>query len=395
MVIYMEKKQWIYFDNSATTALCPEAKAAMTEAMEIYGNPSSLHGAGQSAHLLLEKARGQVASALGVKLTRPAELIFTASGTEANNQAIFGTVYAKPRRIGNRVITTDCEHPSVSAAMERLEKEGFEIIRIPTQNGILDTDAAVKALETPTVLVSMMLVNNETGARLEVEKVFAAAKKKHPETVTHCDCVQGFLKVPFTPTSLKADLVTVSGHKIHGPKGVGALYVSPAILKTKQLAPHLYGGGQENGLRAGTENLLGIVGFGAACNAMSSQKQAHMDKMTALRTRLEAGLADMDVTLNLPAGQRAPHVLSITLPSIKSQTFLNFLSAKGICVSSGSACSARATHPSASLLAFGLTPEAADCTVRVSLCESNTEDEIDTLCAAFAEGIDRLVRIRR
>ncbi len=391
----MEVKQWIYFDNGATTALCSEAKVAMTEAMETYGNPSSLHGAGQNAHALLEKARGQVAAALGVRLTRPAELIFTASGTEANNQAIFGTVYAKPRRIGNRIITTDCEHPSVAVAMDRLAREGFEIVRIPTKGGVLDTEAAIKALDTPTILVSMMLVNNETGARFEVEKVFAAAKKKHPETVTHCDCVQGFLKVPFTPASLKADLVTVSGHKIHGPKGVGALYVSPAIHKAKQLAPHLWGGGQENGFRAGTENLLGIVGFGAACAAMTARKQENMDKMLALRTQLEGILSEEDVTLNIPAGQRAPHVLSVTLPDIKSQTFLNFLSAKGICVSSGSACSAKAAHPSASLLAFGLTPGAADRTIRVSLCENNTEDEIQTLCDAILEGVDHLVRIKR
>lgn len=391
----MAMTQWIYFDNSATTALCPEAKAAMCEAMEVYGNPSSLHGAGQNAHTLLEKARLQVAAALGVRLTRPAELIFTASGTEANNQAIFGSVYAKPRRIGNRIVTTDCEHPSVSVAMDRLAQEGFEIIRIPTKGGVLDTEAAIKALETPTVLVSMMLVNNETGARFEVEKVFAAAKKKHPETVTHCDCVQGFLKVPFTPASLKADLVTVSGHKIHGPKGVGALYVSPAIHKAKQLAPHLYGGDQENGFRAGTENLLGIVGFGAACAAVNARKQETMDRMLALRVLLEEKLAGADVTLNIPAGQRAPHVLSVTLPSIKSQTMLNHLSGRGICVSSGSACSAKATHPSASLLAFGLTPAQADSTIRISLCEHNTEDEIRCLCEAISEGVANLVRIKR
>ncbi len=391
----MTTKQWIYFDNSATTALCDEAKTAMTEAMEIYGNPSSLHGAGQAAHTLLEKARGQVAAALGVRLTRPAELIFTASGTEANNQAIFGSVYAKPRRIGNRIITTDCEHPSVAAAMERLEKEGFEIFRIPTKDGVLDTEAAIKALETPTVLVSMMLVNNETGARFEVEKVFDAAKKKHPETVTHCDCVQGFLKVPFTPATLKADLITVSAHKIHGPKGVGALYISPAIHKAKQIIPHLWGGGQENGFRAGTENLVGIVGFGAACAAMTPRKQESMEKMLTLRRNLEALLSETDVTLNIPRGQRAPHVLSVTLPGIKSQTFLNFLSAKGICVSSGSACSAKATKPSASLLAFGLTPAEADTTIRISLCENNTEDEIKTLCDALSEGVRCLVRIKR
>ncbi len=388
-------KNWIYFDNSATTALCPEAKAAMTEAMDIYGNPSSLHGAGQEAHVLLEKARGQVAAALGVRLTRPAELIFTASGSEANNQAIFGTVYAKPRRIGKRIITTDCEHPSVASAMARLECEGFEIIRIPTEGGVLDVDAAIAALETPTVLVSMMLVNNETGARFDVEKVFAAAKRIHPETVTHCDCVQGFLKVPFTPASLKADLVTVSGHKIHGPKGVGALYVSPAIHKAKQISPHIYGGGQESGFRAGTENFMGIVGFGAAAATVSACKQESMEAVLALRTQLENALSRMDVTLNIPQGARASHVLSVTLPHIKSQTMLNHLSAKGICVSSGSACSAKATHPSASLLAFGLSPEAADSTIRISLCELNTPKEIEVLCEALEDGLSRLVRIKR
>lgn len=391
----MMLNQWIYFDNSATTELCREAKTAMTEAMELYGNPSSLHGAGQAAHGLLEKARGQVAAALGVRLSRPSELIFTASGTEANNQAIFGTVYAKSRRIGNRIVTTDCEHPSVAATMDRLEKEGFEVVRIPTKGGVLDTEAAIAALEIPTVLVSMMLVNNETGARFEVERVFAAAKKKHPETVTHCDCVQGFLKVPFTPASLKADLVTVSAHKIHGPKGVGVLYVSPAIHKAKQLVPHLWGGGQENGFRAGTENLIGICGFGAACAVGMTHKQESMDKMLSLRTQLEALLSETDVILNIPSGQRAPHVLSLTLPSIKSQTMLNFLSAKGICVSSGSACSSRATRPSASLLAFGLAPAAADCTIRVSLCEKNTVEEVRIFCEALLEGMAHLVRIKR
>jgi len=386
----------IYLDNSATTRISDVALAKYNEvSLGNFGNPSSLHGAGQAARALLEKARGQVASALGVKLTRSAELIFTASGTEANNQAIFGTVYAKPRRIGNRIITTDCEHPSVAATMDRLAKEGFEIVRIPTKSGVLDTEAAIKALETPTILVSMMLVNNETGARFEVEKVFAAAKKKHSETITHCDCVQGFLKVPFTPASLKADLVTISSHKIHGPKGVGALYVSPAVHKAKQLSPHLYGGGQENGFRAGTENLLGIVGFGAACAAISAQKQVAMDRMLMLRRLLEESLSDKDVTLNIPEGQRAPHILSITLPNIKSQTMLNHLSGQGICVSSGSACSARATHPSEALLAFGLSPSAADSTIRVSLCENNTEEDVLVFCQALTQGLERLVRIKR
>lgn len=391
----MEQKNWIYLDNSATTALCDEAKTAMYEAMDTYGNPSSLHGAGQLAHTLMEKARTQVAAALGVKLTRPAELIFTASGTEASNQAIFGSIYAKARHIGNRIITTDSEHPSVANAMARLEKEGFEVVRISTKEGVLDVEQALHALQTPTILVSMMLVNNETGARYEVEPVLAAAKALHPETITHVDAVQGFLKVPMTPATLKADLVTISGHKIHAPKGVGALYVAPHVHKAKAISSFVWGGGQESGFRAGTENLIGICAFGAAAEVGRIRMTHHVEHMTALRDALVSKLARMDLQVNIPKGQRAPHIVSVTLPRIKSQTMLNHLSAKGICVSSGSACSARATAPSPSLLAFGLTPAQADSTLRISLSHSNTEEDIEALVNALQSGLATLVRMRR
>ncbi len=387
--------QSIYLDNSATTPLCPEAVSAMTEAMETFGNPSSLHGVGQAAHVLLQRARGQVGAALGVKVVKPNELIFTSCGTEASALAIYGTVYAKPRRIGRRIITTDCEHPSVEEAMKRLEADGLEVVRIPTRNGVLDTEAAMAALSEPTILVSMMMVNNETGARFDVAKVFAAAKAKDSRTVTHCDAVQGFLKVPFTPASIHADLVTVSAHKIHGPKGVGALYIHPDIIKTKRIVPYLPGGGQESGLRSGTENTVGICGFGAAAQAGFATRAADHAKMTALRDRLEAKLRAMGVQLNVPAVDRAPHILNLTLPDIKSQTMLNFLSAKGICVSSGSACSSHSTHVSPSLAAFGLSAHEADCSLRVSFSARNTEDEVDTLCEALEQGIGTLVRIRR
>ena len=389
-----EKKSWIYLDNSATTSLCPEAAEAMRAAMDVYGNPSSLHGAGQAAHTLLEKARGQVAKGLVVKLTRPNELIFTASGTEASNQAIFGSIYAKSRRIGNRIITTDCEHPSVEMAMQRLQKQGFDVVRIATRQGELDLEQALHALQTPTLLVSMMLVNNETGARFAVEKVFSAAKALHPETVTHCDAVQGFMKVPFTPTSLYADMVTVSAHKIHGPKGVGALYVSPAIHKAKALVPYLCGGGQENGMRAGTENLIGICGFGAAAEVYTAHQFENIAHIFALRKRLLSGLRSMELTCNIPNGTIiAPHIVSVTLPRIKSQTMLNYLSREKICVSSGSACSSRSVQPSQSLLAFGLSREEADCTLRISLSHINTFEEIDALCGALQKGLESLVRI--
>ena len=385
----------IYLDNSATTPLCPEAVAAMQEAMGVYGNPSSLHGVGQAAHALLTRARGQVAMALGIKSPRPGELIFTSCGTEASALAIYGSVYAKPRRFANRVITTDCEHPSVEEAMKKLEADGIEVVRIPTKNGVLDMEAAIDALNTPTLLVSMMMVNNETGARFDVAKVFAAAKQRDSRTVTHCDAVQGFLKVPFTPTSIHADLVTVSAHKIHGPKGVGALYVHPDIIKTKRITAFVTGGGQEFGLRSGTENIIGIAGFGAAAQAGFATRGEDQTKMIALRDRLEGKLRAMGVQMNIPTGDRAPHVLNLTLPSIKSQTMLNYLSAQGICVSSGSACSSHSVKISPSLAAFGLTPHEADCSLRVSFSALNTEDEVDRLCEALEKGISTLVRIRK
>jgi cysteine desulfurase len=384
----------IYLDNSATTPLCPEAMQAMEAAMACYGNPSSLHKTGQDAHALIERARGQVAAALGLRAVRPGELIFTASGTEASATAIFGTVYAKPRRFGRRIITTDCEHPSVEMAMRRLEADGLEVVRIPTRGGVLDTEAAIAALSEPTLLVSMMMVNNETGARFDVARVFAAAKAKDSRTVTHCDAVQGFLKVPFTPSGICADLVTVSAHKIHGPKGVGALYIHPDILKTKRIVSYMVGGGQEFGLRSGTENVIGICGFGAAAAVGFATRAADCAHMTALRERLESRLAEMGVQVNRPA-VRAPHIVSLTLPDIKSQTMLNFLSGKGICVSSGSACSSHDTHTSPSLLAFGLSAHEADCTLRISLSARNTEADVEALCDALGQGIATLVRIRR
>ena len=387
--------QSIYLDNSATTPLCPEAISAMTESMATFGNPSSLHGVGQAAHALLNRARGQVGVALGVKAVKPSELVFTSCGTEASALAIYGTIYAKSRRFGNRIVTTDCEHPSVEEAMKRLEADGLEVVRIPTKNGVLDTEAAIAALNEPTLLVSMMMVNNETGAHFDVAKVFAAAKAKDSRTVTHCDAVQGFLKVPFTPASIHADLVTVSAHKIHGPKGVGALYIHPDIIKTKRIIPYLPGGGQESGLRSGTENVIGICGFGAAAKAGFATRARDCAHMTALRDRLEGKLRDMGVQVNIPAGNRAPHVLNLTLPDIKSQTMLNFLSAKGICVSSGSACSSHSTHVSPSLAAFGLSAHEADCSLRVSFSARNTEAEVDALCEALEQGIGTLVRIRR
>ena len=384
----------IYLDNSATTQLCGAAIKKMTEAMDCYGNPSSLHGAGMEAHALLEEARSAVARSFGVRIGVSAgQLIFTSCGTEADNLAIFGTAYAKPRRRGGRVITTESEHPAVENAMRALEEDGFEVVRISTKNGVLDFEQYEKALTPKTILVSMMMVNNETGAVYDIKRAFTMAKNRDMAIVTHTDAVQGYLKCPFTPQALKADMVSISAHKIHGPKGVGALYVSPEALKRRDLVPFLRGGGQEAGWRAGTENMLGIVGFGAAAQVGMQELSASVGKMTQLRQYAEERLGALPVTLNRPIGARAPHVISLILPDIKSETMLSELSKHGICVSSGSACSSHSKNLSATLTAFGLTPEQIDSTIRISLCAQNTEEEIDTLVGVLGDAIDRLVRI--
>ena len=382
-------------DNSATTALCDAAKQAMLEAMECYGNPSSLHKAGLDAEHMVKKAREQVLSALGVR-GNAGQVYFTASGTEANNLAILGSVYAKERRIGGRIVTTEGEHSSVEMVLQSLEKKGFDVVRIPTREGMLDMDYANRAITKDTLLVTTMMVNNETGALYDLKSLFALAKRNAPGVVTHCDAVQGFMKAIFSPAAIGADMVTVSSHKIHGPKGVGALYVSSEVLKAKKLIPVTLGGGQESGMRSGTENTIGIAGFGAACARAQSTLRDDLRHMTALRTYLEGKLAEIgEITLNLPRAGRAPHVVNLTLPDIKSETMLHYLSGKGIYVSSGSACSSHGHATSRALSAFGLAAEQADCSLRISLCPANTEQEIDALCAALDTGVRELVRIHK
>ena len=395
MIALLSVDMAIYLDNSATTALCGQAKEAMLRAMECYGNPSSLHQLGLDAERMLRQARAQVTAALGVRGTA-GQIYFTSSGTEANNLAILGSVYAKERRTGNRIVTTAGEHSSVEAVMQKLEKDGFEVVRIPTKNGVLDMEFAAKAIDKNTLLVSTMMVNNETGALYDLKSLFALAKRNNPAVVTHCDAVQGFMKSIFSPAAIGADMVTVSAHKIHGPKGVGALYVSSEILKAKKLIPVTLGGGQESGMRSGTENVIGIVGFGAACENAMQTLRADLAGMTRLRTYLEGELGKIEgISLNLPKGNRAPHIVNLTLPDIKSETMLNHLSSKGIYVSSGSACSSHGHATSRALSAFGLAAEQADCALRISLCPQNTQADADALCRELAAGVATLVKIHR
>jgi cysteine desulfurase len=383
----------VYLDNSATTEISAVAKKAMIDAIEVYGNPSSRHSLGIEAKRLLDRAREQVGAAMGLARPNPENLVFTSCGSEANNMALLGCLYSKEKRRQNKVITTNSEHPSVENVMQRLEKDGFEVIRLKTRGGVIDEDELRGALDGNVAMVSVMLVNNETGAAYDVKKLFGMVKRICPEAVTHCDAVQGFMKIPFTVKSLGADMISVSAHKIHGPKGVGALYISPEIIKMKKIVPYIIGGGQEGGYRSGTENIVGIVGFGAAAEEQKMSFSKNMAAITAMRDRCEQIVREAGARPNIPSGARAPHVLSVTLPSIKSETMLNHLSGKGICISAGSACSAHAKNMSSTLLGFGLTPHEADCTVRISFSEYNTEEELFELARAFKEGIDTLVRI--
>ena len=384
----------IYLDNSATTALSPAVKRAMCEAMECFGNPSSLHNCGTRAAELLRECRATVGEALGERHMKDGQLIFTSSGTEATTLALLGTARAKARRTASVVLSTDSEHPSVEENLRVLEQMGYRVIRVSTRGGKPDMDAVRAACTPDLFMVTMMLVNNETGAIYPVREVFDLARAANPDCICHCDAVQGFLKVAATPRELGADLLTVSAHKIHGPKGVGALYIAPHLLTAKRIIPVLAGGGQEFGLRSGTENTVGIAGFAAAVREGMEHRADSAAQLGRLCKRLVAGLADSEIRVNLPAAH-APHIVNITLPQIKSETMLHYLSSRGIAVSSGSACSSHAQGPSKTLLAFGLTPAAADCSLRISFCAQNTEDDVDALLNALQSGLSTLIRIRR
>ena len=386
----------IYLDNSATTALSSVVKEKIQEVMEIYGNPSSLHPMGQAAHAVIEEARREVALSLGFRTPLSAgQLLFTSSGSEADNLAVLGTAYAKERRRAGCVVTTDSEHPGVMRAMEALEKDGFCVVRIPTVGGVLDWEAYRKALEKKPFLISMMAVNNETGAMYDIKNAFAMAKALDPDVVTHTDAVQAYMKCRLSPVALGADLVTVSGHKIHAPKGVGALYVSADAKRRRDIVPMILGGGQEYGFRSGTENVIGIAAFGAAAKDGQAHLAERVTHMRALLAYAKERLAALPVALHIPMGECAPHILNFALPDIKSETALHALSAHGIHLSAGSACSSHAKSVSAALLAFGVSREEAECSLRMSLSHMNTKEEIDLLATSLETEIARLCRIRR
>ena len=309
-----------YLDNSATTKVCPEAAQAALRAMtEVYGNPSSTHTVGREAKKLLDSSRAQTAAALGCTA---GELVFTSCGSESDNWAILGGAEAMKRR-GKHIISSAVEHDAVRKSLDELESRGFEVTRLrPDETGAIPADAVADALRPDTILVSLMLVNNETGAITDISAVSKALKRAGSQALLHTDAVQAFMKLPFSAKTLGADMISVSGHKIHAPKGIGALYIKNGL----RLKPFILGGGQEAGRRAGTEAMPQIAAFAAACQAAGDVKAnaAHMAALKQLAVdRLKEALPEIRFI-----GGRAPHILSLSLPGWRSEVLMNFLEAR-------------------------------------------------------------------
>lgn len=375
----------IYLDNAATTAVCDEAKAAAAQGFECFGNPSSLHGVGLKAENLIRDARAVIAQSLGVK---DKEIFFTSCATESSNTVISGAAKAYGKR-RKKIITTTIEHPSVAEPIKALEEQGFEVVRIsPDESGKITPEMITSQVDKNTLLVSVMYVNNETGYILPVDKIFKAVKRINPETVCHCDCVQSFMKLPFRAKDLGADCISISGHKLHAPKGIGALYVRSGV----RIVPLLLGGGQESGFRSGTENVALINSFAAAVKRLSPTVMQRYEIMSELKKRLVANLAGKE-GINVNSGDDcSPYVISVSVERIKSETMLHFLEERDIYVSSGSACSKG--KKSGVLSELKIPDKYLDSTVRVSLCAENTADDIDAFTAAVLEGQECLAKIR-
>ena len=388
----------IYLDNGATTRVCEEALEVYLDVSRAhFGNPSSLHAVGFDAEGVLKGARADILKTLGAK---DGTLVFTASGSEANNLAIVGRALSKERYRQKKILTTAGEHSSVSAVADALKREGFKYETIPTTGGALDFDALEKLLTPDVILISAMIVNNETGALYDLARLSQMMKVKCPDAVLHADATQAFMKIPFTPHALGADMVTISSHKIEGPKGVGALYISSEMIKTRGLSALILGGGQEAGYRSGTENVPGIAAFAKAATIAKNNLQYRIKTVSELRSYLLERLKNDERLSEISAlvpPKFAPHIVSLTVPNIKSETMLHFLSSEGICVSSGSACSSNAQvrHTSEALLAYGQTEQDADSAIRISFSHRNTREDVDALCEALALGLSRLARIRR
>ena len=370
----------IYLDNASTTRPTKEVKEAVAEAMELFGNPSSMHGLGIKAENIIKKAKKNAAAVIGVQ---PDNIVFTSGGTESNNSAIIGYCRANRKR-GTHVITTAVEHPSVLAAFDVLEEEGFRVTRLGVDSGgIISLDELENALTPDTLLVSIMLVNNEVGAVMPIDRIKPLMKEKSPFAVLHVDAVQGFGRVSCKPKAWGIDMLSASGHKIHGIKGCGILYVAPNV----NYHPIIVGGGQQKGLRSGTENVPGIAGFSAACEGLKNYSE---ERATELRELLKKKITENvdNIKINeAPGNRQSGYVLNISFLGIKAEILLHSLEMHEVYVSTGSACSTNKPAPSHVLTAMGCTPQEITGAVRFSLSDETTDEDI----AGAAEAVKKEV----
>lgn len=372
-----------YFDYAATTPLCPQALEAMTRALAHFGNPSSRYAYGREAAQSVKACRDTVAKALGCA---PGEVFFTSCGTEGDNWAIRKGAELGRRR-GRHIVTTAVEHAAVLETCRDLERQGYEVTYLsPDREGRITVDQVRDALRPDTALVSMMLVNNETGVVLPVEDCVKAVKAFDPAILFHCDAVQGFLKLAYTPVSTGADLITVSGHKVGGPKGVGALYIRKGV----RLAPLLTGGGQEEGLRSGTEATAQIAGFAAACQAVMADL-GRLERTAAIKAYTLEQLKQAVPKLEVISPGDAPHICAVTLPGYPSEVLVRVLGDQGICISSGSAC--HRGKPSHVFAAMGLPKPWLSGALRLSFSPKTAQEEADRLVEALQQTSERVFPI--
>lgn len=376
----------IYFDNSATTAPYGEVSAAVFDTMSNnYGNPSSLHKLGIEAERAVKTAKERVASALKAS---PAEILFTSGGTESDNIAIMGAAAASR---GKHIITTPLEHPAVMNTLSEMENRGYKIDYAPVDSkGRVILEEYRRLIRPDTFLVTAMIVNNEIGTVEPVAEMCKILKRANPRALFHTDAVQGFGKIPVTADGTGADMISLSSHKIHGPKGMGALY----IRRGTGIKPIMFGGGQQGGMRSGTENVPGIVGFGLAAKMATTDLSSKAERMTVLRKRLEKGIVNAldNVRVNTPENA-APHILNISFGGVKSEVLLHSLEMQNIFVSSGSACSSHKKEPSYVLTEIGVPRKMIDGSIRFSLSEFSTEEQVDAVIDAVNKIVPRLRRL--
>ena len=371
----------VYLDNASTTKPCKEAVQSAVSAMtENYGNPSSLHRAGLSAQLAVDGARKIIADSLG---TESQNIYFTSGATESNNLALRGiaSAYSKKRK---KIVASSVEHASVDETLSDLGRKGFEIVRVsPRQDGLFYAEDFVKACDGDTFMITMMYVNNETGYILPVREVFTAVKKRFPEIVTHTDCVQAYMKIPVRAYNLNADLISLSGHKVHAVKGTGALYIKKGI----RVIPTVTGGKQERGIRSGTESVPLICSFGSAVEVLAPSIKQRYEKVQGLKNYLLGKIsANQDIYIN-SSESGSPYIVNISVGK-RSEIMLHYLESKGIYVSSGSACSKG--EQSGVLGEFGFKGRRADSALRISMTAETTENELGLFVDTLLEGMESL-----